>query len=90
MSNSKSDDAHAEMICEDILEESNQGIDSTPCEFNQIVYRDNANDKTYSFRYFRTYKFDWRMLLNHLNGEPVECKCPRGRLHSQQCPMVPP
>ena len=43
-----------------------------------------------SFRYFRTYKFDWRLLLNHPNGEPVECKCPRGRLHSQQCPWYHP
>ena len=25
-------------------------------------------------------------MLNHPNGEPVDCKCPRGRLHSQQCP----
>ena len=48
------------------------------------------NGKTYSFRYFRTYKFDWRLLLNHPNGEPVECKCPRGRLHSQQCPWYHP
>ena len=29
-------------------------------------------------------------MLNHPNGEPVECKCPRGRLHSQQCPWYHP
>ena len=46
--------------------------------------------KPYSFRYFKTYKFDWRLLLNHPNGEPMECKCPRGRLHSQQCPWYHP
>ena len=57
---------------------------------HQIVYRDNVKGKTYSFRYFKTYRFDWRLLLNHPNGEPVECKCPRGRLHSQQCPWYHP
>ena len=78
------------MISEDILEESNQGIDSSyPCKFDQIVYRDNVNDKTYSFRYFKTFKFDQR-LLNHPNGEPVECKCPRGWFHDQQCPCYHP
>ena len=28
--------------------------------------------------------------MDHPNGEPVECKCPRGRLHSQQCPWYHP
>ena len=55
---SKSEDDQAEMISDDILEESHQGIDSSfPCKFDQIVYRDNVNDKTYSFRYFKTFKF---------------------------------
>ena len=41
----------AELIPEDILEESEQRIDSsTPCKFNQIVYRDNVKGKAYSFR----------------------------------------
>ena len=80
-----------EMLDEDILEESNQNIDSNkPCKFNPLVYRDNVNDKTYCFQYFRTYKYDWRLLLNHPNGEPVECKCPRGRLHNHQCPWYNP
>ena len=70
-------------IPEDMLEESNQRIDSSiPCKFDQIVYRDNVKGKTYSFRYFKAYKFDWRLLMNHPDGEPMECKCPRGRLHS--------
>ena len=43
-----------ELIPEDILEKSEQEIDSsTPCKFNQIVYRDNVKGKTYSFRYLR-------------------------------------
>ena len=56
-----SEQDQAELISEDVLEESNQEIDSsTLWKFNQIVYRDNVKGKTYSFRYFRTYKFDWR------------------------------
>ena len=87
----KTDSEQAELIPEDILEESEQRIDSsTPCKFDQIVYRDNVKGKTYSFRYFKAYKFDWRLLMNHPNGEPMECKCPRGRLHSQQCPWYHP
>ena len=40
-----------EDIPEDILEESEQRIDSSiPCQFDQIVYRDNVKGKTYSFR----------------------------------------
>ena len=85
------DSEQTELIPEDILEESKQGIDSNiPCKFDQIDNRDNAKGKTYSFRYFRTYKLDWRLLLNNPDGESVECKCPRGRLHSQQCPWYHP
>ena len=80
-----------EDIPEDILQESEQGIDSSiPCKFDQIVYRDNVKGKPYSFRYFKAYKFDWRLLMDHPNGEPMESKCPRGRLHSQQCPWYHP
>ena len=28
--------------------------------------------------------------MNHPNGEPMTCKCPRGRLHNQQCPWYHP
>ena len=81
----------SEDIPEDILEESEQRIDSNiPCKFDQIVYRDNVKGKTCSFRYFKAYKFDWRLLMDQPNGEPMECKCPRGRLHSQQCPWYHP
>ena len=41
------DSEQAELIPEDILEESEQGIDSsTPCIFDLIVYRDNVKRKT--------------------------------------------
>ena len=66
-----------EDIPEDILQESEQRIDSSiPCKFDQIVYRDNVKGNTYSFRYFKAYKFDWRLLMEQPNGEPMECKCP--------------
>ena len=40
-----------EEIPEDMLEESNQGIDSSiPWKLDQIVYRDNVKCKTYSFQ----------------------------------------
>ena len=28
--------------------------------------------------------------MNYQNGEPMTCKCPRGRLHNQQCPWYHP
>ena len=80
-----------EDIPEDMLEESRQRIDSSmPCKFDQIVYMDNVKGKTYSFRYFKAYKFDWRLVMNYQNGEPMSCTCPRGRLHNQQCPWYHP
>ena len=80
-----------EEIPEDMLEESKQRIDSSiPCKFNQIVYMDNVKGKTYSFRYFKAYKFDWRVVMNYQNGEPMLCTHPRGRLHNQQYPWYHP
>ena len=74
-----------------MLEESKQGIDSSmPCKFDQIVYMDNVKGKTYSFRYFKAYKFDWRLVMNYQNEEPMSCTCPRGRLHNQKCPWYHP
>ena len=87
----ETDTTGLDVIPEDMLEESNQGIDSSmPCKFDQIVYMDNVKGKTYSFRYFKAYKFDWRVVMNYQNGEPMLCTCPRGRLHNQQCPWYHP
>ena len=78
-------------IPEDMIEESKQRIDSSmPYKFDQIVYMDNVKGKTYSFRYFKAYKFDWRLIMNYQNEEPMLCTCPRGRLHNQQCPWYHP
>ena len=84
-------EADLEEIPEDILEESKQRIDSSmPCKYDQIVYMDNVKGKTYSFRYFKAYKFDWRVVMNYQNEEPMLCICPRGRLHNEQCPWYHP
>ena len=78
-------------IPEDMLEESRQRIDSNiPCKFDQIVYMDNVKGITYSFRYFHAYKFDWRVVMNYQNEEPMLCTCPRGRLHNEKCPWYHP
>ena len=62
------------VIPEDMLEESRQRIDSNiPCKFDQIVYMDNVKGITYSFRYFNAYKFDWRVVMNYQNEEPMLC-----------------
>ena len=74
-----------------MLEESRQKIDSSiPCKFGQIVYMDNVKGITYSFRYFNSYKFDWRVVMNYQNEEPMLCTCPRGRLHNEKCPWYHP
>ena len=87
----ETDSTDLDVIPEDMLEESKQRIDSSmPCKFDQIVYMDNVKGKTYSFRYFKAYKFDWRVVMNYQNGEPMLCTCPRGRLHNQQCPWYHP
>ena len=88
---SEPDTTDLEAIPEDMLEESRQRIDSSiPCKFDQIVYMDNVKGKTYSFRYLKAYKFDWRVVMNYQNEEPMLCTCPRGRLHNEQCPWYHP
>ena len=83
--------ADLEEIPEDMLKESRQRIDSSiPCKFDQIVYMGNVKGKTYSFRYFKAYKSDLRVVMNNQNEEPMLCTCPRGRLHNEQCPWYHP
>ena len=51
---------------------------------------DNVKGITYSFRYFNAYKFDWRVVMNYQNEEPMLCTCPRGRFHNEQCSWYHP
>ena len=46
---------------------------------------DHAKGKTYCYKYFRPYKYDWRLLLTNDNGESIECTCPRVRIHDKKC-----
>ena len=70
----------------DMLDEGEQSVDSNkPSKFDPIVTVDNAKGKTYCYKYFRTYKYDWRLLLTNDNGEPIECTCPRARIHDKKC-----
>ena len=46
---------------------------------------DNAKGKTYCYKYFRPYKYDWRLLLTNDSGESIECTCPKARIHDKKC-----
>ena len=64
----------------DMLDEGEQSVDSNkPSKFDPIVTVDNAKGKTYCYKYFRPYKYDWRLLLTN------ECTCPRARIHDKKC-----
>ena len=70
----------------DMLDEGEQSVDSNKSsKFDPIVTVDNAKGKTYCYKYFRPYKYDWRLLLTNDNGESIECTCPRARIHDKKC-----
>ena len=46
---------------------------------------DNAKGKTFCYKYFRPYKYDWRLLLTNDSGESIECTCPKARIHDKKC-----
>ena len=69
-----------------MLDEGEQSVDSNKlCKFDPNVTVDNAKGKTYCYKYFRPYKYDWRLLLTNDNGESIECTCPRARIHDKKC-----
>ena len=45
----------------------------------------NAKGKTYSYKYFRPDKNDWRLLLTNNSGESIGCTCPKARIHDKKC-----
>ena len=66
--------------------EGEQSVDSNkPSKFDPIVTVDHAKGKTYCYKYFRPYKYDWRLLLTNNNGKSIECTCPRARIHDKKC-----
>ena len=70
----------------DMLDESEQSVDSNkPSKFDPIVTVDHGKGKTYSYKYFRPYKYDWGLLLTNDNGKPIKCTCPKARIHDKKC-----
>ena len=54
------------------------------------LYCTSSTGKLYSFKYFKAYPYDHRMLLNDDYGEPIKCHCPEGKIHHVQCPWYHP
>ena len=54
------------------------------------LYCTSSTGKIYSFKYFKAYPYDHRMLLNDDYGEPIKCHCPEGKIHHVQCPWYHP
>ena len=67
-----------EKLTMDMLNKGEQSVDSNkPCKFDPIVTVDNAKGKTSCYKYFRPYKYDWRLLLTNDNGESIEMHMPK-------------
>ena len=49
--------------------------------YNPLVYHKSNIGKTYYYQYFKPYSYDYRMLQNNEKGKPIECLCPRGKIH---------
>ena len=58
--------------------------------YNPLVYHTNVTGKTYYYQYFKTYSHDYRMLQTDEKGEPIDCHCPRGKIHHFKCPWYNP
>ena len=58
--------------------------------YNPLVYYKGNKGKTYFYQYFKPYSYDYRMLQNDEKGEPIECLCPRGKIHLSKCPWYNP
>ena len=75
----------------DMLDEGKQSVDSNKlCKFDPNVTVDNTKGKTYCYKYFRPYKYDWRLLLTNDSGESIECTCPRARIHDKNVSGITP
>ena len=58
--------------------------------YNPLVYYKGNKGKTYYYQYFKPYSYDFRMLQNDEKGDPIECLCPRGKVHFTTCPWYNP
>ena len=73
-------------------EDESRKLLGTPKKKNRGIwlYCTSSTGKTYSFKYFKAYPHDHRMLLNDDYGEPIKCHYPEGKLHHVQCPWYHP
>ena len=68
------------------MDKGEQSVDSNkPSKFDPIVTVNYAKGKTYCYKYFRTQKYDWRLLLTNDNGKSIGWICPRARIHDKKC-----
>ena len=76
----------------DTKEDESRMLLGTPKKINRGIwlYCTSSTGKTYSFKYFKAYPHDHRMLLNDDYGEPIKCHCPEGKIHHVQCPWYHP
>ena len=79
---SKPDDIPMDLEVETKEDESRMLL-GTPKKKNRGIwlYCTSSTSKTYSFKYFKAYPHDNRMLLNDDYGEPIKCLCPEGKIH---------
>ena len=76
----------------DTKEDKSRNSLGTPKKKNRGIwlYCTSSTGKLYSFKYFKAYPHDHRMLLNDDYGEPIKCHCPEGKIHHVQCPWYHP
>ena len=88
---SKPDDTPMDLEV-DTKEDKSRMLLGTPKKTNRGIwlYCTSSTGKIYSFKYFKAYPYDHRMLLNDDYGEPIKCHCPEGKIHHVQCPWYHP
>ena len=53
--------------------------------YNLLLYYKRNIDKSYYYKYFKSYFHDHRLLISD-----NECQCPRGKIHNTNCPWYNP
>ena len=88
---SKSDDTPMNLEVDTKDDKSRNSL-GTPKKKNRGIwlYCTSSTGELYSFKYFKAYPHDHRMLLNDDYGEPTKCDCPEGKIHYVQCPWYHP
>ena len=53
--------------------------------YNPLLYYKRNIDKTYYYKYFKSYSHDHRLLISN-----NQCQCPKGKIHDTNCPWYNP